>query len=71
MKTRTLQAVLTLDSFSAPLLLNLLDPTSPLPIPSLLGRDMLSRFALYMEERTTMLVLLDPDEADAVGRHLP
>jgi hypothetical protein len=32
-------------------------------IPSLLGRDILSRFALFMEERTNRPFLLEPDAA--------
>lgn len=73
--TRTMQAVLTLGMFSIPLALPLLEPPPErrpvLPIPSLLGRDILSRFALYVEERTNLVLLLEPDEADAVRAHLP
>jgi hypothetical protein len=59
---------LTLESLSMSLSLTILEPPSdPLPtIPSLLGRDILSRFALFMEERTDRLFLLEPDEADAL-----
>jgi hypothetical protein len=35
-------------------------------IPSLLGRDLLAPFALLIEERTGRVLLLDPDEADAL-----
>lgn len=35
-------------------------------MPSVLGRDILSRFALFMEERTQRVLLLEPDEADRV-----
>lgn len=33
-------------------------------IPSLLGRDILSHFALFFEERTDRVLLLTPEEAD-------
>lgn len=36
-------------------------------IPSLLGRDILSRFALFYEERRSVVLLLEPDEADAIN----
>lgn len=35
-------------------------------IPSLLGRDVLARFALFFEERTGRVLLLEPSEADAL-----
>jgi len=66
--TRTIEAVLILDSMAMPLSLTILEPPpGPLSlIPSLLGRDILSRFALFMEERTSRVLLLEPDEADAL-----
>ena len=36
-------------------------------IPSLLGRDILSHFALFFEERTNRVLLLTPEEADALN----
>lgn len=62
--TRTIEAVLTLQHFSTPLTLHI--PETPNPIPSLLGRDALSYFALFMEERTSRVLLLEPQEADAL-----
>ena len=41
-------------------------PGKLLPIPSLPGRDILSRFALYMEERTGRVLLLEPAEAESL-----
>jgi len=38
-------------------------------IPSLLGRDILSHFALFVDQRTHRVLLLEPQEADAL--HLP
>lgn len=35
-------------------------------LPSLLGRDILSHFALFMEDRTNRVLLLEPHEADAL-----
>jgi hypothetical protein len=35
-------------------------------IPSLVGRDILSHFALFFEERTERVLLLEPPEADAL-----
>jgi len=35
-------------------------------IPSLLGRDILSHFALFVEERTNRVLLLEAHEADAL-----
>lgn len=68
--TRTIDAVLSLDSFSTPLSLTVLEPpagtTQILPIPSLLGRDIIARFALIVEQRTDRVLLLEPAEADAL-----
>ncbi|MGI8550918.1 MAG: aspartyl protease family protein [Dehalococcoidia bacterium] len=36
-------------------------------IPSLLGRDILAHFALFLEERTRRVLLLKPDEADRLN----
>ena len=36
-------------------------------IPSLLGRDVLSQFALFFEERTDRVLLLTPEEADLLN----
>ena len=36
-------------------------------IPSLLGRDLLGHYALFLEERTNRLLLLDPGEADSLN----
>jgi predicted aspartyl protease len=72
MPTRVANVYLSIGAFSTPLTLTILNPPAgtPLsPIPSLLGRDVLSRFALFVEERTDRVLLLSPDEADAL--HLP
>ena len=36
-------------------------------IPSVLGRDVLSRFGLYVEERRDLVLLLEPAQADALA----
>ena len=63
-QTRTIETELILQDFSIPLTLSI--PETPRPIPSLLGRDVLSRFALFMEERTSRVFLLEPHEAQAL-----
>jgi hypothetical protein len=69
--TRIIRAVLNIESFSTPLTLTILEPIRNriLPIPSLLGRDILSHFALFMEERTSRMLLLEPHETDALYLH--
>jgi predicted aspartyl protease len=62
--TRVIEAVFTIENFST--LLTLPIPEMPHAIPSLLGRDILAHFALFMEERTQRVLLLAPDEADAL-----
>ncbi len=65
--TRIVEAVLILDTVALPLTLTILEPTAPLsPIPSLLGRDILAHFALFLEERTSRVLLLEPAEAGAL-----
>ena len=69
MQTRMIDAVVNLDAHSIPLTLAILEarPGQPPPlIPSLLGRDILSRFALFLEERTDRVLLLEPHEAGAL-----
>ena len=67
--TRRIEAVLTVQYFSTPLTLYI--PETPLAIPSVLGRNVISRFALFMEERTDTVLLLEPQEADSLRIHLP
>lgn len=75
--TRTVyaEASITLGSLTYSLPLRILAPRtrgqrrSLRFIPSLLGRDILSHFTLFLEERTNRVLLLEPEEADAL--HLP
>ena len=70
-ETRTVAATLHFQNFptAIDLDINILEPSneSPHEIPSLLGRDILSHFALFVEERTRKVLLLEPDEADELG----
>jgi hypothetical protein len=61
-------AALNIGPFSIPLTLTILEPilNRILSIPSLLGGDVLSHFALFMEERTGRVLLLEPHEANAL-----
>ena len=38
-----------------------------LAVPSLLGRDILAHFGLYIEERRDLVLLLEPEEADRLA----
>ena len=68
-------ADITLDTRVFSISLRVLNPRSPAQrvalraIPSLLGRDILAHFALFHEQRTNRVLLLDSHEADAL--HLP
>lgn len=66
---RALEAVLILPPFSIALTLTVLapEPGNTPAIPSLLGRDVLSRFALFMEERTGQVLLLEEQEVHQVA----
>jgi hypothetical protein len=70
-RTASVPATLTLGSLAYRLDLRVLVPSRQQQqalsrIPSLLGRDILSRFALILEERTDRVLLLTPDEADTL-----
>ena len=71
--TVSVPATLTLDARSVAVTMRILTPQTPRQqrtlrrIPSLLGRDILSRFALFMEERSQRVLLLEPHEADALS----
>ena len=70
-ETRSLEAILALGIYSTLLDLLILRPAvgraDASSIPSILGRDILSRFALIIEERTDRVLLLEPHEADALN----
>ena len=64
-QTREVQATLQLEHFSTDLTIDILEPIpgQQPSVPSLLGRDILSHFALFMEDRTNRVLLLESDEA--------
>ena len=62
---RVVEAVLTIQGYSVPLILYI--PEGEQVIPSLLGRDFMAGFALFMEESTRTLVLLDKAEVANLG----
>jgi len=67
---RIIDAILKLDSVAIPLALAILaTPTESVSpnIPSIMGRDILGQFALFIEERTNRVLLLDASEADALA----
>lgn len=66
--TREVQVTLQLEDFSTNLTIDILEPIpgQQPSVPSLLGRDILSHFALFMEERANRVLLLEPNEADSL-----
>ena len=66
------QATITLNHLAYEFPLRVLAPAgraqrqSLARIPSLLGRDILSNFALFLEQRTERVLLLEPHEAAAL-----
>jgi hypothetical protein len=74
-ETWRVEISLRLDGFEIGAIpLTVLQPTPGrrVPIPSLLGRDILGRFALFIEERTDRVLPPEPEEADALAirRHV-
>lgn len=68
--TYTIEASLTVDAFTTTLTLRILEPRPQIRrVPSLLGRDILSHFALFLDERSERVLLLEPEEADQL--HFP
>jgi hypothetical protein len=71
--TAHINASLAFEDLRLPILLRILTPWSRrqqqavLGLPSVLGRDVLRHFALFMEERTGRVLLLEPHEADALA----
>lgn len=76
---RTVQvpSTLALGPHTYDLMLRILAPdtraqrTTLARIPSLLGRDILARFALFYDDQEELVLLLEPDEAAELRRHLP
>ena len=64
MSTRVLESKLTTQGYST--LLTLHVPEVRLPIPSLLGRDFIANFGLFIEERTGRVLFFDQEEIDGL-----
>jgi hypothetical protein len=66
--TRAVRAVLQFGDVAIPIVLVVFEATGrTTAMPSILGRDALSHFALVMEERTDRVLLLEPDEAARIN----
>ena len=63
--TRAVQSKLTIQGYSTPITLHI--PEVRQPIPSLLGRDFMSNFAFFMEERTRRVLFLDEEDLNTLG----
>ena len=66
--TRIANLVVRIGEFSSLMPMTILDPQSdeaPL-IPSLLGRDAISQFGLFIDRRTQKVLLLEDDEVDEI-----
>lgn len=61
--TRVLESRIIVQDFATSLRLHI--PEARLPIPSLLGGDFMSNFALFMEERTGRVMFLDQEDLNA------
>ena len=69
-RTRVVDITFSIEEFSTPLQLIILEPPATgriPPIPSLLGRDIISRFGLFVDQRTQQVLLLEEDEVDALN----
>lgn len=62
---RVVEANLLVQGYSIPLTLHI--PESRQPIPSVLGRDFMSHFALFMEERRGLVLFFDQAELAQLG----
>ena len=69
-RIRSAQAILAMGEFSTTAEIGILEPPprgEPVrPIPSLLGRSVISRFGLIVDERTDRILLLAAHEFDAL-----
>ena len=63
--TRVVESKLTVQGYSTSITLHV--PEVRQPIPSLLGRDFMAKFALFMEERTERVFFLEEEELHTVS----
>lgn len=70
-RTRVADAILDIGEFSISIKIGILEPPHNLrellSVPSLLGRSVISRFGLVVDERTDRVLLLDADEMGALN----
>ncbi|MGH2583478.1 MAG: aspartyl protease family protein [Dehalococcoidia bacterium] len=72
-ETAIVPADITLDTHTLSIDLRMLMPQRSAQsrarptVPSLLGRDVLGQFGLYVDERRNLVLLLEPGEADALN----
>lgn len=62
---RVVESNLLVQGYSVPLTLQILELRQP--IPSVLGRDFMSHFALFMEERRRLVLFFDQSELAQLG----
>jgi hypothetical protein len=62
---RIVESRLSVQSYSTPFLLYISESCHQ--VPSILGRDFIRRFALFMEERTRRVLFLDQTDIDMFG----
>ena len=63
--TRVVESTLTVQGYSTSITMHV--PEVRQPIPSLVGRDFMANFALFMEERTGRVLFLDEEDLSAVN----
>ena len=63
--TLLVESMIYVGGYTIPLTLSI--PEVQRPIPSVLGRDFIANFALFMEERTGRVLLLDEAEVEMYG----
>ena len=63
--TLLVESMIYVAGYTIPLTLSI--PEVQRPIPSVLGRDFIANFALFMEERTGRVLLLDEAEVEMYG----
>ena len=63
--TRVVESILTVQGYSTSITLHV--PEDRQPIPSLVGRDFMVNFALFMEERTGRVLFLDEDDLNTMN----
>ncbi len=63
--TLLVEAMIYVEGYTIPHMLSI--PEAQRPIPSVLGRDFIANFALFMEERTGRVLLLDETDVEMYG----